>query len=332
MKSKRTFRIAGKLKQAVLVGVLASVSAGVAAAEQWPSQPLRMLVGFAAGGANDILARLVAKELSVSLGQPVVVENRAGAGGMIAADLLAKAAPNGYTLLLGSAGTNTVAPNMAVNLNYDPRKDLAPVSLVADSGNVLLVNKDLPVNNVKELVELAKKEPGTLNYASSGNGSTLHLAGALFAKKAGVDIVHVPYRGNSQAMTDLSAGQVQMSFSGIPPALQAVQGGQVRMLAVTMPERSKAMPDVPTVAESGVPGYSYSSWYGLFTTGGTDPAIVERLAEETAKILKKPEIIEQFMAQGVEPVSNTPAEFAAQVDSELTFWGKELKELGISAQ
>lgn len=315
-----------------VAGLLACVHGSVVASETWPSHPLRMMVGFAAGGGNDVLARILAKELSESLGQPVVVENRAGAGGMIAADMVAKAAPNGYTLLLGSTGSNTVAPLMAAKPPFDPRKDLAPISLVAESGNVLLVNKELPVNNVKELIEMAKRDPGVLNYASSGSGSTLHLAGALFAEQANVDIVHVPYRGNSQALTDLAAGQVQLSFSGLPPALQSARAGQTRILAVTTPRRAKALPDVPTVAEEGVPGYEFSTWYGLFTSGGTDPAIVERLAQETAKALAKPEVIAQFMAQGVEPVSTTPAEFSTKVDQELTRWAKDLKTFGIIAQ
>ena len=210
-----------------------------AASEAWPSQPLKMLVGFAPGGANDIVARIIAKELHQSLGQPVVVDNRAGAGGLIASELLAKAPKNGYTLLLGSIGNNTIAPVLAKKLNFDPRKDLEPITLVAEAGNALLVNSKLPYKSVKDVIEAARKEPGTINSASSGTGSTLHLAGALFAQQAGVDIVHIPYKGNSQAITDVAAGQVQAVFSGIPPAISSAKTGQTRILAVTTPQRLK---------------------------------------------------------------------------------------------
>jgi tripartite-type tricarboxylate transporter receptor subunit TctC len=316
------------------LAVLATTTWGAQAiaADAYPSQPLKMVVGFAAGGGNDVIARIIAKEMQQSMGQTIVVENRAGAGGLIAADVVAKAQPNGYTLLLGSTGSNTVAPLLASKLSFDPRKDLAPVSLVAESGNVLLVNAGVPANSVKELVALARKDPGTLNYASSGNGSTLHLAGALFAKQANVNIVHVPYRGNSQALTDVSGGQVQMTFSGIPPALQSAKTGQTKILAVTTKERVKSLPNIPTIAEAGVPGYEFSTWYAVFTTGGTDPAIVERLAAEVKKAVAKPEVQAMLAAQGVEPSTNTPAQMRQKIDTELTQWGRDLKAFGITAQ
>lgn len=311
---------------------IALASSATFAAEAYPSQPLKMVVGFAAGGGNDVIARIIARELQSSLGQTVVVENRAGAGGMIAADLVAKAPANGYTLLLGSTGNNTVAPLLAAKSSFDPRKDLAPVSLVAESGNVLLVNAAVPANNLKELLALARKEPGKLNYASSGNGSTLHLAGALFARQADVNIVHVPYRGNAQALTDVQAGQVQMTFSGLPPALQSTKSGQTKILAVTTKERFKSLPDVPTIAEAGVPGYEFSTWYGVFTTGGTDPAIVEKLATAVKNAVAKPAVAAALAAQGVDPVSSTPAQFRAQIDKELTNWERDLKAFGITTQ
>lgn len=237
------------------------------AADAWPSQPLKILVGFAAGGGNDIVARILAKELQQSLGQTVVVENKGGAGGLLANDIVAKSPKNGYTLLLGSIGSNTIAPVLAKKLSYDPRKDLEPISLVAESGNALLVNAKLPYKTVKEMTDAARKDPGTINYASSGNGSTLHLAGALFAQQAGVNLVHVPYRGNGPAIADVSAGQVQAIFSGIPPAISSAKTGQTRILAVTTKERVKSLPNVPTVAEAGLPGYWFTSWYGLFKIG-----------------------------------------------------------------
>lgn len=301
------------------------------AADAWPSQPLKIMVGFAAGGANDIVARILAKELQQRLGQSVVVENRGGAGGLIASEVVAKAPKNGYTLLLGSIGSNTVAPVLAEKLSFDPRKDLEPITLVAESGNALLVNAALPYKTVQEMIEAARKAPGSINYASSGNGSTLHLAGALFAQQAGVNLVHVPYRGNGPAITDVSGGQVQAIFSGIPPAITSAKTGQTRILAVTTKQRVKNLPNVPTVAEAGLPGYAFTSWYGLFTTGGTDPAIVERLAQEVRKIMERPEVQAQFEAQGLDPETSDPKSFKQQIDRELTRWSRDVKTMGITA-
>ena len=301
------------------------------AADAWPSQPLKILVGFAAGGGNDIVARILAKELQQSLGQTVVVENKGGAGGLLANDIVAKSPKNGYTLLLGSIGSNTIAPVLSKKLSYDPRKDLEPISLVAESGNALLVNAKLPYKTVKEMTDAARKEPGTINYASSGNGSTLHLAGALFAQQAGVNLVHVPYRGNGPAIADVSAGQVQAIFSGIPPAISSAKTGQTRILAVTTKERVKSLPNVPTVAEAGLPGYAFTSWYGLFTTGGTDPVIVEKLAQEVRKIIARPDVRAQLEAQGLTPESSDPKTFKEQIDRELPRWTRDIKALGISA-
>lgn len=301
------------------------------AADAWPSQPLKIMVGFAAGGANDIVARILAKELQQRLGQSVVVENRGGAGGLIASEVVAKAPKNGYTLLLGSIGSNTVAPVLAKKLSFDPRKDLEPITLVAESGNALLVNAALPYKTVQEMIEAARKAPGSINYASSGNGSTLHLAGALFAQQAGVNLVHVPYRGNGPAITDVSGGQVQAIFSGIPPAITSAKTGQTRILAVTTKQRVKNLPNVPTVAEAGLPGYAFTSWYGLFTTGGTDPAIVERLAQEVRKIMERPEVQAQFEAQGLDPETSDPKSFKQQIDRELTRWSRDVKTMGITA-
>lgn len=301
------------------------------AADAWPSQPLKIMVGFAAGGANDIVARILAKELQQRLGQSVVVENRGGAGGLIASEVVSKAPKNGYTLLLGSIGSNTVAPVLAKKLSFDPRKDLEPITLVAESGNALLVNAALPYKTVQEMIEAARKAPGSINYASSGNGSTLHLAGALFAQQAGVNLVHVPYRGNGPAITDVSGGQVQAIFSGIPPAITSAKTGQTRILAVTTKQRVKNLPNVPTVAEAGLPGYAFTSWYGLFTTGGTDPAIVERLAQEVRKIMERPEVQAQFEAQGLDPETSDPKSFKQQIDRELTRWSRDVKTMGITA-
>ena len=303
--------------------------AAQAAEPAFPAGPMRMVVGFAAGGGNDILARVIAKELQQRLGQSVVVENKPGAGGLIAGDIVAKAQPNGLTLLLGSMGAQTVAPSLLAKPPYDPRTGLAAVTLVADSGNVLLVNAKLPYQSAKNVIAAAQKAPGKLSYGSSGQGSTLHLAGALFAQQAKIDMLHVPYKGNSQAITDLSGGQVDMAFSGIPPALASVRTGQTRMLAVTTAKRLKSLPDVPTVAESGLPGYQFSSWYGVLTTGGTPVPIIDKLAKEIQAIVAQPEVREVFVQQGVEPVTSTPAEFQRMIDEELTRWARDVKTLGI---
>ena len=324
-------RFSRRLAVSALAATGLVIAAGSAcAAEPFPSQPFRIVVGFAPGGANDLLARILARELTQTMGQPFVVENRAGAGGLIADEVVAKAKPDGYTLLLGSVGGNTVAPILAKKLTFDPRKDLAPITLVADSGNALLVNAKLPYQNVKDVIAAAKKDPGVINYGSSGTGSSLHLAGALFAKQAGVELVHIPYKGNSQALTDVAAGQIQTVFSGIPPAISSQKTGATRILAVTTKNRVRSLPDVPTVAEAGVPGYEFSSWYGLFTTGGTPPAVVERLAKEVQTIIARPDVAAQFAAQGVEPATNSPKVFAAFVDSELTRWAKEIKAMNIT--
>ncbi len=312
-----------------LAATLLAAPAAFAAEPTFPNGPLRMVVGFAAGGGNDILARVIAKELQQRLGQSVVVENKPGAGGLIAGDIVSKAPATGHTLLLGSMGAQTVAPSLMDKPPYNPRTGLAAVTMVADSGNVLLINSKLPFKNVKDVIAAAKQSPGKLSYGSSGQGSTLHLAGALFAQKAGVEMLHVPYKGNSQAITDLSGGQVDMAFSGIPPALASVRTGQTRMLAVTTSQRLKSLPDVPTVAEVGLPGYEFSSWYGVLTTGGTPAPVIAKLAAEIQAIVAKPEVREVFLQQGVEPFTSTPEAFQKKINDELTRWAVDVKTLGI---
>lgn len=311
--------------------VAMGTSAFAETAEQWPSRTVRVMVGFAPGGGNDTVARILAKELQQAFGQNFVVENRGGAGGLLAGDVVAKAPKDGYTLLLGSTGGNTVAPVLAKKVAFDPRKDLEPVTLVAESGNALLVNAKTPFTNVRQVIDAAKKGPGTLYYASSGNGSTLHLAGAMFAQQAGVDIVHVPYKGNGPAIADVMSGQVPIIFSGIPPAISATKTGQTRILAVTTKKRVKNLPDVPTIAEAGLPGYEFTSWYGLFTTGGTDPAIVEKLAREVKKIMARPDVQAEFETQGLDPETSDPKAFKQMIDRELTHWTKNLKAMGVTA-
>jgi tripartite-type tricarboxylate transporter receptor subunit TctC len=301
-----------------------------AQAETFPDRPLKMVVGFVPGGLNDVLGRLMARELGEALGQPVVVENRAGAAGLLGADAVAKAKPDGYTLLLASSGSATIGPAFVPKLSFDPRTGLAAVALIGDSANVLMVNSAAPYKSVKEVVDAAKKAPGALTYASSGSGSTLHMSGALFARTAEISLLHVPYKGNAPAMTDIMAGQVNMGFAGVPAAISAQQSGKVRLLAVTSDTRVKALPDVPTIQEAGLPAYSFSNWFGVFTTGGTRPERVARLAREIDAILKKPHVREALLAQGVEARTTTPQALTRQVDKELTEWASLVKATGIT--
>ena len=317
--------------KASLALLLTSLGTSVLA-QSYPTKPVRVVVGFAPGGANDTLARIVSGELGKNLGQTLIVDNRPGAGGTLGADVVAKAAPDGHTLLLGSTGTNGIAPSLYAKLPYDQMKDLAPVALVARSANLVVVNPSLPAKNIKELVALAKSQPGKLNYASSGAGSTLHLAMELFKSMAGVSIVHVPYKGDALAMADVMVGYVDMSLLPIPPALPQVKAGKLRVLAVSSAKRMSTVPDIPTVAESGVPGYDFSSWYGVFATGGTSPEIVERLSQEVRKVVALPNVRTQFLAQGVEPSTNTPAEFRRMVGDEIAKWGKVVKATGVKIE
>jgi tripartite-type tricarboxylate transporter receptor subunit TctC len=304
---------------------------GVAAAQAYPSKPLRMLVGFAPGGANDILARIMAQKLSESLGQPVIVENRPGNAGLIAAEMLAKAPADGYTLMLGSTGTQTIAPNLTATLPYDAVNALAPVSLVGSAPSALVVHAGLPANSVRELIALAKSRSRPLTYASSGNGTTLHLGGELFKILTGVDLLHVPYKGNAPALNDVIGGQVDMMFSALPPLLPLARAGKLRILGVASLERHRSAPEVPTVAEAGVPGYEMGTWYGVFATGGSPADAVERLAADVSKALADPRVRETITAQGADPMSSTPAEFRRFFVAELEKWGKLIRAAGIKA-
>jgi tripartite-type tricarboxylate transporter receptor subunit TctC len=291
-----------------------------------------MLVGFPPGGANDLMARIVAQKLSESLGQPVVVENRPGASGVIAAEALAHAAPDGYTLMLGSTGTNTIAPALTAKLPYDPVRDLAPVGLVGIASSALVVNSQVPAQNVAELVALARARPGKLTYASSGNGTTLHLGGELFKLLAGVDLLHVPYKGNAQALNDVAGGQVDLIFSALPPVLPLAKSGKVRILGVGMPQRLRSAPDLPTIAEQGVAGYEMWTWYGVFTTGGSPAEAIERISRDLRAALADAKAREQIAAQGAEASPGTPAELRALVAAELEKWARVAKSAGIKAE
>ena len=318
------------MKRNWLAAVLLAFAAS-AFAQAYPSKPLRMLVGFPPGGANDIVARIFANKLSEELGQPVLVENRPGNAGVIGAEAVAKAAPDGYTLYLGSTGTNSIAPALTAKMPYDPVTGLTPVSLVGSTPSCLVVNANVPAQNVRDFVALAKARPGKLSYASSGNGTTLHLGGELFKLLAGVDLIHIPYKGNAPALNDVIGGQVDMIISALPPALPLAKAGKVRILGVTALERLASAPDMPTVAEQGLPGYEIGTWYGVFATGGSPPEAIDRLAAALRRAVADPKVREQIGAQGIDPASSTPAEFRAFVGAEMAKWAKIVKAAGIKA-
>jgi tripartite-type tricarboxylate transporter receptor subunit TctC len=297
-------------------------------AQTFPAKPLRMVVGFPPGGGNDIVARIVAARMQEGLGQPVVVENRPGNAGVIGAEVVAKAAPDGYTLYLGSTG-NSIAPSIQARLPYDPVSGFAPVGMVGIAPSVIVVNSDLPARSITELIALAKSRPGKLTYASSGNGTTLHLGGELLKSMAGIDLVHVPYKGNAQALSDVVGGQVDMIISALPPALPLAKAGKVRIIAATTRERIRSLPDLATVAEQGVAGYEIFTWYGVFATGGTPEAVLERLGAEVRSAVADPKVHEQLDKQGVDAASNTPAEFRAFYLAEIAKWGRAVKLAGI---
>lgn len=295
----------------------------------YPERPVRLLVGFAPGGANDALARLIATPLASDLGQPVVVENRPGVGSTVAIGEVARARPDGHMLVLGATGGHAIAPAIYSRLPYDATKDVLPVTLVANAANALIVHAGLPAKDLRELIQYAKAHPGSWNYASPGNGTIAHLAGELFKSMAGVDIVHVPYKGDAPALADVMSGQTQMTFASLPSALAGVRSGKVRILAVTSAKRVPALPDAPTIAEAGVPGYDFSTWYGVFTTGGTPPAVVDRLAKQIAQIVAQPANAEAIRRLGVEPATSTPAEFRRFVSAEMTRWGKVARDVNV---
>ena len=297
----------------------------------FPSKPIRLIVPQGAGGQNDIQARLIAQKISDAFGQPVVVDNRPGAAGAIGFEISVKAPADGYTLLLGSISTLAVLPSMPNKPKYDVLKDFAPVTLISTSPYVLVVHPSAQAQSVKELVTLAKARPGALTYASSGTGSGLHLATELFKSKAGIDMVHVPYKGSGPATIELVAGQVLVMFNNILPAMPQIKSGRLRALAVTTAKRSAAMPELPTIAESGYAGFEASSWQGIVTIAGTPQPVMRRLHAEIVKALQSPEAKSQIGGQGSEIVANTPQEFTGFIQQELDKWSKVIKTAAVRA-
>ena len=315
------------------LAIAMALFAGAAHAQQsYPSKPVRMLVGFPPGGGTDIMARIVGVKLADALGQQVVIENRPGAGGNISAELAAKAAADGYTLLMGHVAPIAIAPSLYPKLAYDPQRDLAPISFVASSPNVLVVHAALAASDVRSLIALARAKPGQLRYASSGPGTIQHLAAESFMQAAGIQMLHVPYKGSSQAVIDLIAGQVDMNFDTTPSVINYVKQGRLRALAVTTAKRSALVPEVPTLAESGLPGFDFSTWWGLFAPAGTPRPVIERLNHETLKALQLPDVREKLAGVGAEPAGNSPEEFAGFIRSETEKWGRVIRTGKISLE
>lgn len=290
---------------------------GVRAQSEYPSRPLSMIVPFVPGGPTDIIARMISPLLGNRLGQSVVVQNRAGAGAIVGTEYVARAAPDGYTLLLGTIGTHGINSGIYKKLPYDPINDFAPISLVANVTNLLVVNPSVPAHNLKELIALARAHPGQLTFASAGVGSSQHLAGELFKSMAHIDILHVPYKGGGQAIVDVLGDKISMMFIGIPTVHSTVTAGKLRAIAVTTPQRSPVMPEVPTMAESGVPGYEVGAWHGLFAPAGTPRPIIDKLNDNLHEVLALPEIKTKLEGLGAVPLQSTPEELEAYAKSEI---------------
>jgi tripartite-type tricarboxylate transporter receptor subunit TctC len=302
-----------------------------AQANDYPSKPIRLVVPAAPGGGADFLARIVGVKLGELVGQSVVVENRAGASGTIAADGTAKSPGDGYTVLMGQSTSIVIAPQLNPKLPYDTLRDLKPVTLVAEVPNVMVVHPSVPANTVKDLIALAKAKPDMLNFGSSGNGAPSHLAGEMFKSATGTRLVHVPYKGAGPAVNALLAGEIQVMFAPIVAVLPQVKAGRLRALGVTSAKRSAAAPDLPTLAEVGLTGYEISSWFGLFVPASTPAAVVDKLFKETNRVLKSPDVLERFAKEGAEPVGSTPADFNNYVRTEFVKYNKVIKDNGIKA-
>jgi len=315
-----------------LVTVVSATFAAPVSAQDYPTRPITLVVPYAAGGGNDVMARTVADTMSRELGQQIVVENRAGAGGTIATRQVAKSAPDGYTLVIGGTGTLAVNPTLYSNVGYDPRKDFAPVGLIGTSALIVLVHPSVPATSIPELIALAKKEPGKLNYASAGVGSGIHLGTVLFEHMADVKLTHVPYRGTGPALTDLLGGHVAIYFSSLPSAVGIVKDGKVRALGVTGSKRSPVFPDVPTVAEAGLAGYEAVLHYGIAAPAGTPRAIVDKLNAALRTAVAAPETQQRMATEGTEPLASTPEEYAADIDREETKWSAIVRQSGAKAE
>lgn len=313
-----------RLVLALLAAALVTNAATAADAQSYPTRPVRMLVGFPPAGPTDLTARITAQHLTDTLGQQIIVDNRPGASGTVSGQLLARAEPDGYTIALGSGGEIAIAPHLRRKMSYDPLKDFAPVSRIGAGQLVLVVHPAVPAKSTADLVALAKSKPGVVNFASSGSGSTAHLAAELLKHVAAIDIVHVPYKGAGPALIDLISGQVQLLITGYSGAVPHIKSGKLRALGVTGTKRLRAAPELPTIGET-VKGYEVLAWYGIFVPARTPQAIISKLHREIAAMVRRPQIIERLVALGIEPEGNTPQEFAAQIRSESQKWARIIK-------
>ena len=313
-----------------LLALAAVLVAGTATADTYPTQSVKFVVAFPPGGTTDILARVFAKKMSELWGQPVVVENRSGAGGIIGTESVARSAPDGYTIILGTIGTHAVNTSLYKKISYDPERDFAPITLLATLPNLLAINPSLPMRNVRELINYAKANPGKLSYASAGAGTASHLAGEMFRRFADVDIVHVPYRGSSPALTDLIAGHVSMTFDYMPSALPYVRSEKLRGLAVTGSSRTKAAPEIPTMIEGGLPGFNIVTWYAVFAPKGTPPDVVSKIRNTIAMAATAPEIVKRMDDLAVDLVASSPEELARFQRAEIERWSKFIQDANIT--
>ncbi len=307
---------------------LCSTLAGAA----YPDKPIRLVVAYPPGGGTDIIARLIAPELSKKLGQPITVENRGGASGNIGTEAVVNSPPNGYTLLMGNVAPNAINVSIFKKLPFNPERDLAPISLVAITPNILVANIELPVRSATDLLALAKASPGKINYPSAGNGTSSHLAGVLFGSMGNVNMTHVPYKGGGLAMNDLLGGQVEVFFATMPAAMPFVKSGKLRALAVTSDKRSLLMPDLPTISEAGLSGYSATTWYGLYAPKGTPTEIINKINRATLEVLQNEELRDRLIQRGFEPIGNSPKDFAVFISSEIAKWAKVVRLAGIEPE
>jgi tripartite-type tricarboxylate transporter receptor subunit TctC len=314
------------------IAVLVVLVSGGAAAQQYPAKPVRIVVGFTPGGGNDVISRLVATKLTASMGRPFVVENRPGAAGSIGAEIVAKSPPDGYTLFLAGVASHGINPNLQKNISYDPVRDFDPICLMATAPVLLAVHPSLPVKSVKQFIAFARARPGQINYASSGYGSSSQLATELFDSMAGTKLIHVPYKGIGAATTDLLSGQVQVMFNAAASLLLHTRAGRMRALGVGALQRLSAIPDIPTIAESGVPGYQSGSWYGFVAPAGTPRAIIDRLSRETTAAVKSPDISAKLTAEANIVVGSTPEEFSTYIKEEGARIGKVIRTAGIKME
>jgi tripartite-type tricarboxylate transporter receptor subunit TctC len=300
-------------------------------ASTYPSKPIHIIVTFTSGGAPDILGRVIGDKLSAAWGQTVIVENKPGAGGNIGADYVAKSAPDGYNVVVGTVGTHAINGALYQNMPYDMTRDFTPVTLLASTPNMLVVNNNVPAKNLKEFIDLGKKE-GKMTFASSGSGTSIHVSGELFKTMTGIDMQHIPYKGRASAIPDVLGGRVTMMFDNMPSSLQLVREGKLRALGVTSAKRSPAAPDIPTIAESGLPGFEAVSWFALFAPANTPRPIVDKLQAEVSKILKMPDVSKKLMDLGLEPSGSTPDELAAYQKAEIAKWSKVVKDSGAKVE